>query len=179
MKDIINDCLHNFVTSIYRNTEICINCGVLSIEGGILNKTKDYNKICEFDKMQTLDVIKKNDKKINIKNSEYLKRRDSIVEYLSKLIEVCKYSERTFYLAMQLIDAILVKKCYFTDNKKYDLVTIGCLLLSGINISKLAKCCDNDVILPDYGVFLTPKKSVVFENRKRFCLNYLNWFNKS
>ncbi len=140
MKDIINDCFHDFIGSIYDNTDICSNCGVLSINGFILNKSKEYNKVTEYDKMLTMEIMKKSNKKLNIQNTEYIRRRDSLVTYLSKLVHVCKYSNRTFYLAMQLIDALLVKSCYFTENKKYDLATIACLLLSGIlsfNISEI------------------------------------------
>jgi hypothetical protein len=81
--------------------------------------------------MQTYKAIINQDKinkeDLNLKRNEhFLKKRPHVVTYLKKLCDNYEYTTQTYYLALHFIDKILS----FNTKLKFDLVTIGCFLLS-------------------------------------------------
>ncbi len=127
MKEI-NDCCHNFQSSFNIYIYYCKYCTIYKINNTTLSKPKTFKPI-EHDLFREIEKIK--NEKLIITNFNYLKKRICLIEYLRKLVDVCKYEENVYYLTLHLVDTILAQN-YYTN--KYDLVVIGCLLLAGISI---------------------------------------------
>jgi hypothetical protein len=88
----------------------------------------------------------KNDIIIKKENFYYFNEneREEIIKSLKKLIIKYRFSDKSFYLCVLLIDLITSTQ-FFKKNYheiKYDLLVLGCLFLS-------AKYCENDPVLPN------------------------------
>ena len=81
-------------------------------------------------------------KDTNIIQNSYLKKRKNAMTYLQKLSMHLKYSDSTFYKALNYIDNSL-RKIIDINSKRMIYLTIGFFLISG-------KYNENDIFEPDF-----------------------------
>ena len=143
-------CKHKKISNVTNEKyTFCENCGGLIMKE---NKILHYvvkpismgKKLCE-DPIEIYKIMRKrcpitNDSDI-IQNS-YLKKRKSVMTYLQKLSMNMKYSDSTFYKALNYIDNSL-RTIIDINSKRMIYLTIGFFLIS-------AKYNENDIFEPDF-----------------------------
>lgn len=144
-------CVHNFFPcnksnsyDVKKNQKPSINfcklCGIMQINSvrfynfniqNILKKPEKYKSICESDQLSLYNEIVENSIQRDIYdlNPTYYKKRIYLIEYIRKMCNNFKFSEETYYQAVEYADMILSEKS--SNGLKHDLIAVGCLLLAG------------------------------------------------
>jgi hypothetical protein len=127
MKDKLSECIYVFQQASSVKSNNSLNCSpILKINDTVLNKSIEHSLLSQIENNSYYKI--KLQFKINITNDEYLKRRKGLIVYLRRLCYACKYPPNIFYQTLNHVDKI----CLQNSNYKYDLIVIGCLLLTGI-----------------------------------------------
>ena len=143
-------CKHNKISNVKNEKyTFCENCGGLIIKENkilhyVIKPISMEKKLCE-DPIEIYKNMRKRcpiTKDTNIIQNSYLKKRKNGMTYLQKLSMHLKYSDSTFYKALNYIDNTM-KNVVDINLKRMIYLTIGFFLISG-------KYNENDIFEPDF-----------------------------
>ena len=143
-------CKHNKISNVKNEKyTFCENCGGLIIKENkilhyVIKPISMEKKLCE-DPIEIYKNMRKRcpiTKDTNIIQNSYLKKRKNAMTYLQKLSMHLKYSDSTFYKALNYIDNAM-KNVVDINLKRMIYLTIGFFLISG-------KYNENDIFEPDF-----------------------------
>ena len=143
-------CKHKKISNIKNEKyTFCEDCGGLIMKENtilhyVVKPISMGKKLCE-DPIEIYKNMRKRCPIINDANiiqNSYLKKRKSVMTYLQKLSMHLKYSDSTFYKALNYIDNSL-RKIIDINSKRMIYLTIGFFLISG-------KYNENDIFEPDF-----------------------------
>ena len=145
MADFENECTHKKLCKTKESYTFCADCGVLALlvsENNIF-AMKPTNRLIKVEFGSNMDsynmmkdralALTEDQNTKNLKLSNYLPIRKTMIEFLNQLIKKHKFTNETFHLTIHYLDTIFKSYEEFKNisDAKLDLHVVGCFLLAG------------------------------------------------
>lgn len=163
-------CKHSIKNFQVNEYSLCVSCGAIVSENVFSVKPNRYFYPLEFSPSLTLQKMKNEMVTFSpelleyFSESAYQSKRKTIIRYYKAFISRLKFKEKTYYLALNLLDSLYSLNNEMLAEKKFEWIAIGCLVIA-------VKYSELDPTIPDLSYFQT-----VFGENNHFNIEEVKLF---